>query len=49
MVHCYFKIVLVIGFCGVWRLRLQAHILERSGQQTSLPGRRPNASPNPPP
>lgn len=28
MVHCYLKIVLVIGFCWVWGLRLQAQIRE---------------------
>lgn len=42
MVHCYFKIVLVIGFRRVLGTERQAHIRERSGRQTALPGCRPN-------
>lgn len=42
MAHCYFKIVLVIGFRRVLGAERQAHIRECSGGQTSLPGRWPN-------
>lgn len=42
MVHCYFKIVLVIGFRRVLGSERQAHIREHGGKQTSPPGCRPN-------